>query len=70
MPFASANRLAFDNVYDQVTQAFSEIQAIMAYSTYKTPHICKKVFDDGRIPSTAYGMHYTLYSGPSKFSNG
>ena len=34
--------VAFDDVYDKVTQAFPEIEAIVADSAYKTPHICKK----------------------------
>ena len=45
--------VAFDEVYDRVTAAFPEAEAI-ADSAYKTPHICKKVFEDGRVLSTAY----------------
>ena len=43
---------AFDEVYDKVTAAFPETETIVADSAYKTPHICKKVFDDGRVLST------------------
>ncbi len=45
--------VAFDDVYDKVTQTFPEIETIVADSAYKTPHICKKVFTDGRVLSTA-----------------
>ena len=45
--------VAFDEVYDKVTEAFPEVETIVADSAYKTPHICKKVFDDGRVLSTA-----------------
>lgn len=46
--------VAFDDVYDKVTAVFPEIQTIVADSAYKTPHICKKVFEDSRTLSTAY----------------
>ena len=46
--------VVFDEVYDRVTEAFPEVETIVADSAYKTPHICKKVFEDGRVLSTAY----------------
>ena len=46
--------VAFDDVYDKVTEKFPEVETIVADSAYKTPHICKKVFDDKRVLSTAY----------------
>ena len=46
--------VAFDEVYDRVTAAFPEAEAIVSDSAYKTPHICKKVFEDDRVLSTAY----------------
>ena len=52
--------VAFDEVYDKVTEAFPEAEVIVADSAYKTPHICKKVFDDGRILSTAYKRPQTM----------
>ena len=54
---------AFDEVYDRVTEAFSEAETIVADSAYKTPHICKKVFNDGRVLSTAYKRPQTLKGG-------
>ena len=55
--------VAFDDVYDRVTAAFPETETIVADSAYKTPHICKKVFEDGRVLSTAYKRPQTLKGG-------
>ena len=55
--------VAFDDVYDKVTQTFPEIKTIVADSAYKTPHICKKVFRDGRVLSTAYKRPMTMKGG-------
>ncbi len=55
--------VAFDDVYDKVTERFPEIEAVVADSAYKTPHICKKVFDDGRTLSTAYKRPQTMEGG-------
>ena len=55
--------VAFDEVYDRVTEAFPEVETIVADSAYKTPHICKKVFEDGRVLSTAYKRPQTLKGG-------
>ena len=53
----------FDEVYDKVTEQFPEIETVVADSAYKTPHICKKVFDDGRVLSTAYKRPMTMKGG-------
>lgn len=55
--------VAFDDVYDKVTEAFPEIKTIVADAAYKTPHICKKVFDDKRVLSTAYKRPQTMKGG-------
>ena len=55
--------VAFDDVYDRVTETFPEVETIVADSAYKTPHICKKVFEDGRVLSTAYKRPQTLKGG-------
>jgi transposase len=55
--------VAFDDVYDEVVEKFPEVETIVADSAYKTPHICKKVFDDGRILSTAYKRPQTMKGG-------
>lgn len=54
---------AFDEVYDRVTADFPEVETIVADSAYKTPHICKKVFEDGRALSTAYKRPQTMKGG-------
>jgi len=46
--------VAFDEVYDKVTENFPQVEAVVADAAYKTPHICKKAFGDGRVLSTAY----------------
>jgi Transposase and inactivated derivatives len=46
--------VAFDAVYDKVTERFPKVKTVVADAAYKTPHICKRVFDDGRVLSTAY----------------
>lgn len=55
--------VAFDEVYDKVTAAFPEVETVVADSAYKTPHICKKVFDDERVLSTAYKRPQTMKGG-------
>ena len=40
--------MAFDEVYDKVTEEHSQVEAVVVDAAYKTLHICKKVFDDGR----------------------
>jgi transposase len=46
--------VAFDPLYGQVTARFPEIETIAMDKAYKTPWICKRVFDDGRTPSLPY----------------
>lgn len=55
--------VAFDDVYDKLVENFPEIETIVADSAYKTPHICKKIFDDGRVISTAYKRPMTKKGG-------
>ena len=55
--------VAFDEVYDKVTQRFPEVETIVADSAYKTPHICKKIFRDDRVLSTAYKRPKTMKGG-------
>lgn len=49
--------VAFDDVYDRLVENFPETETILAYSAYKTTHIFKKIFDDGRVLSTVYIRH-------------
>mgnify|MGYP004553567671 FL=1 len=55
--------VAFDDVYDSLTDKYPGIETIVADSAYKTPHICKKVFDDNRVLSTAYKRPMTMKGG-------
>ena len=55
--------VVFDEVYDKVTEKFPQVETFVADSAYKTPHICKKVFDDSRVLSTAYKRPQTMKGG-------
>lgn len=55
--------VAFDDVYDKVTERFPEIETVVADSAYKTPHIAKKVFDDDRVLDTCYKRPQTRKNG-------
>ena len=55
--------VAFDDVYDKVTKQFPKIETVVVDSAYKTPHICKKIFDDNRVLSTAYKRPQTMKGG-------
>ena len=55
--------VAFDDVYDKLTDKFPEVKTIVADSAYKTPHICKKIFSDNRVLSTAYKRSMTMKGG-------
>ena len=55
--------VAFDDVYDKLIQSFPEVETVVADAAYKTPHICKKVFQDGRVLSTAYKRPMTMKGG-------
>lgn len=46
--------VAFDPLYDLLCTHYPEHQVIVADSAYKTPWICKRIFESGRILSTAY----------------
>ena len=46
--------VSFDALYDKVTERFPEIEVVTVDAGYKTPWICKKIIDDGRIPSMPY----------------
>ena len=46
--------VAFDNLYDNICQYYPEHHTVVADSAYKTPWICKRIFDSNRVISTAY----------------
>ena len=53
----------FDDVYDRIVEKFPDVHTFVADSAYKTPHICKKVFSDSRVLSTAYKRPQTMKGG-------
>ena len=46
--------VAFDFLYDELCKHFPEHKTVVADSAYKTPWICKRIFESGRVLSTAY----------------
>ena len=54
MPGNVHDSAAFDTLYRRVTERFPQIQVVKMDAGYKTPWICKQIFDDGRIPSLPY----------------
>ena len=60
--------VAFDNVYNKMIQKFPEVETVVADTAYKTPHICKKVFDDDRVLSTAYKHPQTMQGGHPRWA--
>ena len=46
--------IVFDSLYEEITQRFPQIEAIVADAGYKTPWICKQILDDGRLPVLPY----------------
>ena len=48
------DRVAFDRVYAGLKEHYPEVQVLTMDAGYKTPWICKQIFDDGRIPSLPY----------------
>lgn len=46
--------IAFDPLYDELIAHYPQLKTIVADAAYKTPWICKRIFDDGRVLSTAY----------------
>ena len=46
--------VAFDGLYDRLTNKNPNIETIVADAGYKTPWISKRILDDGRIPVLPY----------------
>ena len=46
--------VAFDAVFQRLTEHYPEARVVTADAGYKTPWICKQIFDSGRIPSLPY----------------
>ncbi|WP_201309157.1 transposase, partial [Butyricicoccus faecihominis] len=41
--------VAFDSLYDDICQHYPEHKIVAADSAYKTPWICKRIFESGRV---------------------
>ena len=50
--------VAWDALYDQVTERFPGIEFVTMDAGYKTPWIAKKTLDDNRIPILPYTRHH------------
>lgn len=46
--------VAFDTVFDRLVEHYPQVEVITADAGYKTPWICKSIFDSGRLPSLPY----------------
>jgi len=46
--------VAFDDLYDELTKHYEEIETIVVDAGYKTSWICKRIIDDEKIPSLPY----------------
>ena len=46
--------VAFDSLYDELCKYYPEHKTVVADSAYKTPWICKRIFESGRVLSTCY----------------
>lgn len=46
--------VAFDTVYKSLKKHYPQVEVLTMDAGYKTPWICKQIFDDGRIPSLPY----------------
>lgn len=55
--------VAFDKLYDSVSEQFPEIETVVMDAGYKTPWICKRIFEDNRIPSLPYKRPMTKKDG-------
>ena len=55
--------VAFDPLYDELCRDYPEHKIVVADSAYKTPWICKRIFESGRILSTCYTRPKTKENG-------
>lgn len=62
------DRVSVDEVYGKVTEYFPEAEVVAADAAYKTPHICKKIFDNGGFLYTTHKRPQTIKGGGSMFA--
>jgi transposase len=46
--------VVFDTVYGRLKRDYPQVAVVTMDAGYKTPWICKQVFDDGKVPSLPY----------------
>lgn len=46
--------VVFDSLYARLKEHYPQVEVLTMDAGYKTPWICKQIFDDGRIPSLPY----------------
>ena len=46
--------IVFDAVYEELKKNYPQVEVITADAGYKTPWICKRIIDDGKLPSLPY----------------
>ena len=46
--------VAFDGLYDRLVEKYPELSVLTMDAGYKTPWICKRIFDDGRVAVLPY----------------
>ena len=46
--------IAFDSLYDDICQHYPKHKIVAADSAYKPPWICKRIFESGRVLTSAY----------------
>ena len=55
--------VAFHPLYDRLKADFPQMETIVADSACKTPYICKRIFDDNKVLSTACKRPLTMKGG-------
>lgn len=63
MPVLPGEHIVVVYVYDDICQHYPEHNIIAADSAYKTPWICKRIFESGRILTSAYTRPKTKEGG-------
>lgn len=58
---------AFDKLYKRVIEKYPEINIITTDAGYKTPWICKQIFDSGRVASMPYKRPMTKKGNYKKY---
>lgn len=46
--------IAFDALYDEIEKKYPMHESIVTDNAYKTPAICKRIFENGKTLATAY----------------